>query len=753
MRLGIIFINRIVLNYSGLDGGVFEETYFTKEPFLEGQEITKSAGRNPVFELFVASVLSLFVELLLIRYIAVEIHIFAYLKNLTLMACFFGLGLGFAWVHKKIDFFRWSATIYFGLVCILTISLALHWNSLTFVNPFQFMLFTLGGHTDTAPPLIESAKSIIIILIIFSATALVFVGMGQFIGKAFDRFTPLKAYSINVAGALTGSLLFSLLSSLETPPGVWIAISGLLFLLLRISPSNVVLVVFGIAHIFLVPHIAKTYYNADYMETLWSPYYRIDVVKSRAPGAKDKLWGYDLKVNYDTFQTILDCSPENLKKFPEIVQNEMIKSFTFPYDSLKVRPKKVLIIASGNGSDVAAALRSGAEHVDAVDIDPVITRLGKTLHPEKPYDDPRVSLYVTDARTYLKNCKTKYDFIVFAYLDSHTAFSNLSTLRTDNYIFTVDAYREAINLLNDRGVVFVSFVCFKDWLWDKQTNALREASGSVPVTSWRFNGVVGVGYMACGPGMQYLDASKFEMPGKPRAVNTSSGVPISTDDWPFLFLPSKTSGWSYALPLLIVIGLSSLTVMRELKAGLPERINWLLMLTGMGFMLLEVRAMADLSLVFGSTWFVNSAVISGVMVMILVGNFVASKLSDKHVVPVAVLLLVSLGVSIAFRASDLLVYGEVAGKILGTSVELLPAPLAAVLFALLFKRVKNPAEALAFNIFGGLLGVSLEYLSMQFGIRSLGFVCFAVYLAALALAAMKSKGEATSTSPSTSPLP
>ena len=39
--------------------------------------------------------------------------------------------------------------------------------------------------------------------------------------------------------------------------------------------------------------------------------------------------------------------------------------------------ENVLILGAGSGTDVAAALKHGAKHVDAVEIDPVILRLGK----------------------------------------------------------------------------------------------------------------------------------------------------------------------------------------------------------------------------------------------------------------------------------------------------------------------------------------------------------------------------------------
>src|SRR5512136_404412 len=44
--------------------------------------------------IFIISVLGLFLEMLLIRWIGTEVRIFAYLQNTILVVCFLGLGLG-----------------------------------------------------------------------------------------------------------------------------------------------------------------------------------------------------------------------------------------------------------------------------------------------------------------------------------------------------------------------------------------------------------------------------------------------------------------------------------------------------------------------------------------------------------------------------------------------------------------------------------------------------------------------------------
>ena len=96
----------------------------------------------------------------------------------------------------------------------------------------------------------------------------------------------------------------------------------------------------------------------------------------------------------------------------------------------------MLILGAGSGTDVAAALMHGAEHVDAVEIDPTILRLGSQLHPDHPFDDPRVTVINDDARHFLRTTNKKYDLVVFALIDSLTMQSSFSGVRLESYMFT-----------------------------------------------------------------------------------------------------------------------------------------------------------------------------------------------------------------------------------------------------------------------------------------------------------------------------
>ena len=103
--------------------------------------------------------------------------------------------------------------------------------------------------------------------------------------------------------------------------------------------------------------------------------------------------------------------------------------YQWPYTVFGDTFDDVLILGAGTGTDVAAALRHGARHVDAVEIDPVILRLGAEHHPDHPYSDPRVRAINDDARHYLATTTKKYDLIVFALIDSLTVQSSFSSVQ------------------------------------------------------------------------------------------------------------------------------------------------------------------------------------------------------------------------------------------------------------------------------------------------------------------------------------
>ena len=94
-------------------------------------------------------------------------------------------------------------------------------------------------------------------------------------------------------------------------------------------------------------------------DDIWSPYYRVSVEERLADGR------IPIRVNGSPHQSIW--------RLGDLLQEQPF--YGIPYRHLSGEPlEEVLIVGAGSGNDVALALARGAEHVDAVEIDPVLPR-------------------------------------------------------------------------------------------------------------------------------------------------------------------------------------------------------------------------------------------------------------------------------------------------------------------------------------------------------------------------------------------
>ena len=141
----------------------------------------------------------------------------------------------------------------------------------------------------------------------------------------------------------------------------------------------------------------------------------------------------------------------------------------------------MLIVGAGSGSDVAIALDRGAKHVDAVEIDPAIQRIGVEQHPDHPYDDPRVTRIVNDGRAFLRTTDKQYDLVVFALPDSLTLVSTAANIRLESFLFTEQAFASVRDHLKPGGI-FVLYNYYREpWLVAKLQGMLTDAFGSPPL--------------------------------------------------------------------------------------------------------------------------------------------------------------------------------------------------------------------------------------------------------------------------------
>ncbi len=689
------------------------------------------------WDIFLISFLALYTELVVIRWLASEIRVFAYFKNLPLMASFLGLGLGCARcggrsasvlgeeTPSRWRLFPWFP-ILFGLLCLVSAyAEPLDLIRLRFPDPSVYLM-----SAEATMPLAQAAKFVVVILLIFFLTVAVFAGLGEKIGELFDAFPPLTAYSLNVAASLLGILAFSAIAFAHWPPVLWVAVATVLSVWFFRRPLPVAVLAATVGLVAWAPHA-----------THWSPYYRIDfsplIIRTPADPQSGVQVGYNLDVNRDFHQRALNMSEAFRRQHPTISQHAVYRYADLVYNlpfRLAAAHDRVLVVGAGTGNDVAAALRNGARAVDAVEIDPTILELGVRFHPEGPYRADGVRVINNDARAFFRQTDSRYDLIIFGFLDSHTMFSSLSSLRLDNYVYTVESLREAIGRLTPRGILALSFTTDAgEWIGERLHNTMREAWGQEPLalSNGRDSGVTFV----AGPGLDRQAMGRLDgfIPWRARFPGMDRVEP-ATDDWPFLYLNPRGRPVAYVLVLGLILGISWLLIRGSLRAR-EAGFDWHMFFLGAAFMLVEVKSIAELSLLFGSTWLVNSAVFSGILLMILGANAVVARrptlrparsygwLGASLLVPYLAGLTWLNAWPFAWRAA----FGALATS--------LPIFFAGMVFAASFKRVREASGALAANMFGALIGGMLEYTSMTIGIRGLTVLALVLYgLSWLALA-------------------
>src|SRR5690349_1553067 len=185
--------------------------------------------------LVLVSALSLFLELVLIRLLGAEIKVFAFLKNVVLLGAFLGLGLGFFLARRREGWLPLLLPIVALLVASVVLGSEFSLTTSTVMpGSDQLVLLGLGGDPRLGVPLLLLLLTwfpyYAITLAYFVAVIFVFIPLGQYTGKCMRAFPPLQAYSLNLLGALGGTLLFAVVSFAWLPPIVWcglVALAGL----------------------------------------------------------------------------------------------------------------------------------------------------------------------------------------------------------------------------------------------------------------------------------------------------------------------------------------------------------------------------------------------------------------------------------------------------------------------------------------------------------------------------------------------
>jgi spermidine synthase len=706
----------------------------------------ESAGRlsaHPYWNLFLLSVFLFYLEMTAIRLVSTEIRIFAYFKNLALIACFFGMGAGCLLEHRKRPRFVWTYPVLAFIFLVVRmpkrLGFDLHGIVTTYLGKFNDMAVWSWGQAPARDLGIEVA-ALALLAVLVALLAGLFLPGGRLMARLFSACPRrISAYSANVLGSFVGIWLFSGISALSWPPEWWIVTLFVLGAAFLVQAKHFLVAVIA-AGVFvgaeaLVPRLPGT--------EIWSPYQKLvhaPIVVTKTDGTQVET-GRQVNVNDIFYQRIANLAPDFIARhidlWPE-ARNLDYMSYNLVY-RLQPRPQRVLVVGAGTGNDVAAALRNGAAAVDAVEIDPTIVEIGRRYHPERPYDDPRVRVIVADARSFFKRATARYDLIVFGALDSHTQASALSNIRIDNYVYTVESFREARALLADDGLLWLVFSVERPFIALRLRDMLHAAFGHEPQVF--INRDLGRS-MVIGGGPTFVidrrDAlserlardSRAEQAIREGAAKLTGRVALGTDDWPYLYLERPAVPQLYIIVMGVILVMAALFV-RPLVGHL-RRLSPFYFLMGAAFLLVEVQAISKMALLFGTTWFVNSVALSAVLGMILIANVIVARFKIRPLVlgPAFLCLAVALILNRVFPFAVLLGLSPIAKALAAGVIMGLPVLFSGVIFAALFADVAEPGLALGANLLGAILGGAFESLSFVTGISALALVALLFYVGA-----------------------
>jgi len=136
-----------------------------------------------------------------------------------------------------------------------------------------------------------------------------------------------------------------------------------------------------------------------------------------------------------------------------------------------------------------------------------------------------------------------------------------------------------------------------------------------------------------------------------------------------------------------------------------------------------------MALLFGTTWLVNSIVISGLLLLILLANIVVSLRPGVPVVAAYAGLFATLLAGLLVPLDKLFFVSLWARILFATLILCLPVFFAGIVFIKGFAEEAFSGEALGSNLLGAMIGGMLESASMWTGIRSLLVFAAALYLA------------------------
>jgi len=654
---------------------------------------------NEKNRLILSSLLMMFVEMMLIRWASSNVYQIFFFTNFVLIASFLGIGIGFLRVNQSTSKFYLSPIL---LMLIVTFCYLYSFDYSVKINQDTGNLnYYVSWFKDRAYPIFFTLP------LLFVAIVTTMASLSDAVALSFQQFSALSAYRLEVLGTLSGIIIFSFLSFLQLSPLVWGMVIVSIYLLLfwdtwRLSITFTMLAQITSLILMLTVFSIETNTNNH----IWSTYYKINV-KNFAPDS------YVVNVN-GLAQQIIEPLAQRIKIKPFYIK---------PYEHMPVNQSldNVLVIGAGTGGDVAIALAKGAKHVDAVEIDPALYQLGKKLNVNKPYDDERVSVYINDGRAFLQQTKNQYDLIIYALTDSLALIPGLSSVRLENYLYTMEGLSAAANHLKPNGIFTIYNYYGARWFGYRLANTLNLIYQHSPcIDSYGMNDDWAT-VLTISKNQNSLSCPTRWLPQNQAYENPA------TDNHPFIYLQENTLPLFYVFSLGLIACLAYFSL-RSMGGNLIAiRQHFDLFLMGTAFLLLETKSVVSYALLFGTTWLVNSLVFIGILFSVYVAIEIVARTKQFNLFILYGLLLLSLMIAWIIPMSALLSYAPIIRFILATLITFTPILIANLIFAERFSDIAMSTQALGANLIGAVVGGLLEYSALAIGYEHFALIILVIY--------------------------
>jgi spermidine synthase len=357
--------------------------------------------------------------------------------------------------------------------------------------------------------------------------------------------------------------------------------------------------------------------------------------------------------------------------------------FYTPYNVIK-NPRNTLIIGSGGGGDILAALEGGSASITAVEVNPLVIQAVKNLTNVYSWDDGKppfddIHEVVADGRSFISRTNDKFDVIVLTLVDSWAALASGGYALAENYLYTKEAFQHYYDHLTEGGTLSMTrwitevpkLVATATEMLESEGVPPSEVGRYIAITTWTSSGQEAVLFMlkktAFSPEeAQILENSTFAMgadhgllyvpyvyeQGQYAGVlngtvsleqfysQTQTQAKPATDDSPFFFSFEKGVPASMQ-PLIIfavlaTLGVAAVPLLRKrsaqkTKAALPFIAYFAAL--GLGYMLVEITLVQKFILFLGNPTLTLSVILFTLLAATglgsLAGNFVKIDLKKK----------------------------------------------------------------------------------------------------------------------------